>query len=135
MFNQDDKVIVKRGERILSTNVVKHITPRQFALSGDAHRKFFRKDGFGVDHALYCVKTDDAGVAQAEAEIAAETARLERERKAAAQAAYDALPESVKMAREICFFCDTRTEVSELAEAPLEVLKPLYQWIKERKQV
>jgi hypothetical protein len=59
---------------------------------------------------------------------AAKQAEADRDRKAA----YDALPESIKLARELMGICDWQSEES-LAGAPIEHLRGIVEWARANK--
>ena len=89
-----------------------------------------------------CGDTDVARLAtdeEARAATHAITDRREREREAEYKAQeernqreYEALPEAAKLARTLGNFCDAYGELT-LAQAPIEHLRGLCAWIKERK--
>lgn len=65
--------------------------------------------------------------AEIEASIEERLERADAERKAKAQAAYDALPEAIKLARKLRYVCDMNSE-ADIAAAPIEHLRALVEW-------
>lgn len=71
--------------------------------------------------------------------VAAETAIADRlnakiaAEDAAKQAAYDTLPEEVKLARKLQFFCSASNADKTISRMPIEVLRAAVAWIEENK--
>jgi hypothetical protein len=70
-------------------------------------------------------------LAAAEKELERRQAEKEEQERLARQAAYDALPEGIKLARAIEWWVNSNGE-KKLAEAPLELLRGLAKWMEGR---
>lgn len=77
-----------------------------------------RDEFYKIEKAL-----NEERIRKREQEYAEEEARL--------KAAYDALPDAVKCARAISWYCDRESEDC-LADAPIEALKAIAEWIKKK---
>lgn len=69
-------------------------------------------------------------LAKSQAKLDAEAEESERKSEAEKKAAYDALPEEVRLARKLEFFCNVNSEKT-IARMPLDVLRAAVAWVEE----
>lgn len=129
-----DRLLIYRDDRLKDVASVIHETPTQLRVKSRRilATTFSRRTGNGIGSAkVFSLRlATDAEIAAAEKELEAQRLEKEESEQRARQAAYDALPESVKLARSLMFYCDINTE-KKLSEMPLGTLRAAVQWIEE----
>ncbi len=135
----DQLLINKNGEFYAIADVVEstanQVVTRQFG-------KFSAKHGSGLplnrspykaflptEIELVSFKEIKKKMEEEEVRRAEEEDKKEEERK---KAEYDALPEEIKLARKLQFFCDVNKHTT-VAKMPIETLRAAVKWIEENK--
>lgn len=136
-----DKVIVRNGDGSYfgygivdaasdERRIVTHTDGRWYSDTAWSRRSA-KMIGAGRHAERYIEPATDEQIAAAEAEEERRLQAKADEDDRRRQAEYDALPEAVKLARKLCYLCDTMGE-NKLAEAPIDHLRGLVAWAKER---
>lgn len=125
-----DMMIVRLDGVIVSICQVRSVTKTQFALCGWSGLKWMHT-GKQVGGKRIATRGSPTEIASAESELKERLEQEERDEDAKRQAEYDALPETVKLARSLRWLCDCESE-AQLAQAPIEAMRTLVAWAKER---
>ncbi len=118
------KLIVRDSKgKLVKVATVMRATATRYATKGG--KAYLIKTGKEVGGSnIATLVTSEADLVAAEAELDRLLEEAEQRRDAEAKAAYDALPEAIKLARKIRWFCDSESEEA-VSFLPLDVLRKM----------
>lgn len=126
MLIQGEKAIIRDATgQLIAVEKVVRVMSTQAIIS--QYGRFVLKSGKAIGRDLYASSPGQASIAAAEAELERRKKDMEEAKAQSRQAVYDALPDSIKMARRIRYAFDIASEQT-VAEMPDDLLLRLSQW-------